>query len=119
MVWASPTERLHQEEQDKAHYNHLHQDLQPRAWGSPAYIKRLVGDKLDSRSRLVAKGYNKRFDVDFEETYSPVAMTKPNRILLSISAYYYYETWQIDVKMMFLNSFIEEEIYISKWVSCP
>ncbi|KAL0362116.1 UNVERIFIED_CONTAM: Copia protein [Sesamum calycinum] len=77
------------------------------------------GEMTTFQARLVAKGYNQRFDVDFEETYSPVAMAKSNRILLAISAYYYYETWQIYVKMTFLNGFIEEEIYISKWVSCP
>ncbi|KAL0354284.1 UNVERIFIED_CONTAM: Copia protein [Sesamum angustifolium] len=85
------------------------------------YKRKLKADgKMTTfKARLVAKGCNQRFDVDFEETYSPVAMAKSNQILLAISPYYYYETWQIDVKMMFLNSFIEEEIYISKWVSCP
>ncbi|KAL0451654.1 UNVERIFIED_CONTAM: Retrovirus-related Pol polyprotein from transposon TNT 1-94 [Sesamum latifolium] len=62
------------------------------------------------KARLVAKGYTQRPSVDFEKTYSPVAMAKSIRILLAISAYYDYEILQMDVKTMFLNSFIKEEI---------
>ncbi|KAL0448776.1 UNVERIFIED_CONTAM: hypothetical protein Slati_1434000 [Sesamum latifolium] len=52
--------------------------------------------------------------VDFEETYSPVAMAKSIRILLAIAAWYNYEIWQMDVKMAFLNGFIEEEIFMDQ-----
>ncbi|KAK4397548.1 Retrovirus-related Pol polyprotein from transposon RE2 [Sesamum angolense] len=64
--------------------------------------------------RLVPKGYTQRPGVDFEETYSPVAMAKSVRILLVIAALYDYEIWQMDVKMAFLNSFIEEEIFMDQ-----
>ena len=39
-------------------------------------------------------------------------MFKSIRILLSITTHYVYEIWQIDVKTAFLNSNLEEEIYI-------
>ncbi|KAL0416541.1 UNVERIFIED_CONTAM: Retrovirus-related Pol polyprotein from transposon TNT 1-94 [Sesamum latifolium] len=55
------------------------------------------------KARLVAKGYTQRPGVDFEETYSPVAMAKSIRIMLAIAAWYDYEIWQMDVKMTFLN----------------
>ena len=61
---------------------------------------------------LVAKGYTQKEGIDYEETFSLVAMLKSIRILLSIAAYYDYEIWQIDVKTTFLNGNLEEEIYM-------
>ncbi|KAK4403150.1 hypothetical protein Sango_1055700 [Sesamum angolense] len=50
----------------------------------------------------------------FEETFLPVAMGKSIRIMLAIEAWYDYEIWQMDVKMAFLNSFVEEKIYMDQ-----
>ena len=50
------------------------------------------------KARLVAKGFTQRHGVDYDETFSPVAMAKSIRILLAIAAYYDYEIWQMDVK---------------------
>ena len=47
-----------------------------------------------------------------KKTFSPVAMLKSIRILLSIDAYYDYEIWQMDVKTVFLNGNLDEEIYM-------
>lgn len=60
----------------------------------------------------MAKGYIQKEGIDYEETFSPVAMLKTIRILLSIVARYDYEIWQMDVKTVFLNSNLEEEIYM-------
>ena len=43
------------------------------------------------KARLVAKGYSQRQGIDYDETFSPVAMIKSIRILLTIAAYYDYE----------------------------
>ncbi|KAL0455152.1 UNVERIFIED_CONTAM: hypothetical protein Slati_0854400 [Sesamum latifolium] len=42
------------------------------------------GEVTAFKARLMAKGYTQRLGVDFEETYSPVAMAKSIRILLAI-----------------------------------
>ena len=60
----------------------------------------------------MAKGYSKKLGFDYEETFSPVAMIKSIRILLSIAAYYDYEIRQMNVKTAFLNSYLEENIYM-------
>ncbi|KAL0455909.1 UNVERIFIED_CONTAM: Retrovirus-related Pol polyprotein from transposon TNT 1-94 [Sesamum latifolium] len=70
------------------------------------------GEVTAFKARLVAKGYTQRPGVDFEETYSPVAMAKSIWILLTIAAWYDYE--RMDVKTAFLNGFVEEEIYMDQ-----
>ncbi|WRX11509.1 Reverse transcriptase [Theobroma cacao] len=66
------------------------------------------------KARLVAKGYKQRQGIDFEETFSPIAMLKSIRILLAIAAYHDYEIWQMDVKTSFLNGNLQEEVYMTQ-----
>jgi hypothetical protein len=41
-------------------------------------------------------------------------MLKSIWVLLAIAAYFDYEIWQMDVKTIFLNGNIEEEMYMMK-----
>ena len=43
-----------------------------------------------------------------------MAILKSIRILLAIAAYYDYEVWQIDVKTVFLNGNLSEEVYMTQ-----
>ena len=74
--------------------------------------KRGIDGEVETfKARLVAKGYTQKEGINYEETFSLVAMLKPIRILLSIATHYDYEIWQMDVKTSFLNGNLEEEIY--------
>ena len=64
------------------------------------------------KARLVAKEYTQKEGIDYKETFSPVAMLKSIKILLSIIAHYDYKIWQTDVKTAFLNGNLEEEIFM-------
>nr|GEX26026.1 retrotransposon protein, putative, Ty1-copia subclass [Tanacetum cinerariifolium] len=43
------------------------------------------------KARLIAKGYTQLYEVDYEETFSPVADIRAIRILISIAAFYDYK----------------------------
>ena len=62
----------------------------------------------------MAKGYTQKIEVDYKKTFSPIAMLKSIRILLSIVASLSYEIRQINVKTAFLNDDLEEEMYMSQ-----
>ncbi|GKD22989.1 retrotransposon protein, putative, ty1-copia subclass [Tanacetum coccineum] len=64
------------------------------------------------KARLVAKGYTQTYDVEYGETFSPVADIKGIRILIPIASFYDYEIWQMDVKMAFLNVHLSEDVYM-------
>jgi len=63
---------------------------------------------------LVAKGFKQIHGVDYNETFSPVAMIKSIQILLAIVAYHDYEIWQMDVKTAFLNGNLLEDVYMTQ-----
>ncbi|KAK4390380.1 Retrovirus-related Pol polyprotein from transposon TNT 1-94 [Sesamum angolense] len=66
------------------------------------------------KAKIVVKGNTQQPGVNSEETFSPMAMTNSMQIMLAIAALYDYEKLQMDVKMSFLNNFIEEEIYMDQ-----
>nr|GFA54784.1 zinc finger, CCHC-type [Tanacetum cinerariifolium] len=66
------------------------------------------------KARLVEKGYTETPWIDYEETFYPVADIRAIRILIAIVAYYDYEIWQMDVKTVFLNGYLNEEVYMEQ-----
>ena len=58
----------------------------------------MEGNVQTYKARLVAKGFRQKHGIDYDETFSPVAMLKSIRIMLAIAAYHDYEIWQMDVK---------------------
>ncbi|KAK8500241.1 hypothetical protein V6N12_041483 [Hibiscus sabdariffa] len=72
------------------------------------------GNVQTYNGRLVAKGFRQIHGVDYDETFSPVAMFKSIRILLVIAAFHDYDIWQMDVKTAFLNEKLEEDVYMTQ-----
>lgn len=94
-------------------------DLPPNAKvvGSKWLFKKKIdmdGNVHTYKARLVAKGFTRTYDVDYKETFSPIADIRAIRILLAISTYYDYEIWQMDVKTTFLNGRLDEDIYMAQ-----
>ncbi|KAK5785454.1 hypothetical protein PVK06_040043 [Gossypium arboreum] len=67
------------------------------------------------KARLVRKGYTQKECIDYDETFSPIAML--NSILILISIAVDYEILQMDVRKTFLNGFLDETIYMAQPIS--
>jgi hypothetical protein len=62
----------------------------------------------------VAQGYTQIEDLDFGETYAPVARLEAIRILLAYVCAHNIKLYQMDVKSAFLNGYIQEEVYMEQ-----
>jgi hypothetical protein len=65
-----------------------------------------------NKARLVAQGYNQVKDVDFGETFAHVTRLETIRILLAFAASKGFKLYQMDVKSVFINGVIQEEVYV-------
>ena len=74
----------------------------------------MEGNVVTCKARLVAKGYCQTQGVDYDETFSPVAMLKSIKILLAIATHYNYEIWKMDVKTTFLSVNLYEDVYMKQ-----
>ncbi|KAI3636627.1 hypothetical protein MIR68_005316 [Amoeboaphelidium protococcarum] len=75
--------------------------------------------KLDSsgqverfKARLVIQGFRQVKDVDYTETFAPVAKFNTIRMVIAIAAKYDMIIHQMDVNTAFLNGILNEEIYM-------
>ena len=62
------------------------------------------------KARLVATGFQQVQGVDYDDFFSLVAVLKSVWIMLAVVAF--YEIWKIDVKTVFFNGFLKEELYM-------
>ncbi|GJV41837.1 retrovirus-related pol polyprotein from transposon TNT 1-94 [Tanacetum coccineum] len=65
-------------------------------------------------ARLVATGYRQEEEIDFEESFAPVARIEAIRIFIAYVAYMNMTVFQIDVKTAFLNGILKEKVYMSQ-----
>ncbi|KAK2443774.1 putative mitochondrial protein [Trifolium repens] len=64
------------------------------------------GEVVRNKARLVAQDYNQQEDIDFTETFAPVARLEAIRLLLSYAVNNGITLYQMDVKSAFLNGVI-------------
>ncbi|KAK8631738.1 hypothetical protein V6N13_028518 [Hibiscus sabdariffa] len=108
-------------EMDSMSSNQVWTLVEPPEGIKPIGCKRVFKKKTDMdgnvqtyKGRLVAKGFRQIHGIDYDETFSPIAMFKSIRILLAIAAFHDYEIWQMDVKTAFLNGKLEEDVYMTQ-----
>ena len=63
---------------------------------------------------MVAQRYTQVEGFDFDESFAPVARLESIRILLSIACIMKFKLYQMDVKSVFLNRFLNEEVFVDQ-----
>ncbi|GJX82251.1 retrovirus-related pol polyprotein from transposon TNT 1-94 [Tanacetum coccineum] len=69
---------------------------------------------IRNKARLVAKGYAQEEGIDFEESFTPVACLEAVWIFVAYVAHKSFPIYQMDVKTVFLNGPLKEEVYVAK-----
>jgi hypothetical protein len=67
-----------------------------------------------NKAHLVAQGYSQVEGQDFGKTIAPVARLVAVRILLVFFVSKGFKLYQMDVKNVFLNSVIQEEVFVKQ-----
>jgi hypothetical protein len=75
--------------------------------------KDAAGVVVKHKARLVAKGYVQREGVDFDEVFAPMARLDSVRALVAVAAQQDWQLHHLDVKSAFLNSDLQEEVYVA------
>jgi hypothetical protein len=66
------------------------------------------------KARFVAQGFSQNEGIDYNETFAPVGRYSSIRSIPALSAQMGWCIHQMDVKIVFLNGIIEEEVYIEQ-----
>nr|GEZ37911.1 hypothetical protein [Tanacetum cinerariifolium] len=69
---------------------------------------------IQNKERLVAVGYSQQEEIDYDETFAPVARIEAIRLFLSYAAHKDFTVFQMDVKTAFLNEILKGEVYVAQ-----
>jgi hypothetical protein len=70
------------------------------------------GEIVRNKAHLVAQGFSQVEGLDFRETFAPVTCLEAIRILLAFSTSNRFKLYQMNVKSIFLNCVILEEVFV-------
>nr|GFB23005.1 hypothetical protein [Tanacetum cinerariifolium] len=69
---------------------------------------------IRNKARVIAIGYSQQEGIDYDETFSPVARIEAIRLFLAYAAHKDFTVFQMDVKTVFLNGILKEEVYVGQ-----
>ena len=62
----------------------------------------------------MAKGYAQKYDIEFEETFSPISKMAIVREVISLATSKRWNLHQMDMKNAFLSGDLEEKVYMDQ-----
>jgi hypothetical protein len=71
-----------------------------------------AGEIVKHKARLVACGFVQQEGIDFDDVFAPVARMESVPLLLALAAQEGWQVHHMDVKSVFLNVDLKEEVYI-------
>ena len=78
-----------------------------------------IGNIKRYKAKLIAKGFIQNEGVDYKETFSPVYKKDSFRIIMTLVTHFDLELQQMDMKTVFLNGDLEEEVYMKQLNDSP
>nr|GEZ27214.1 copia protein [Tanacetum cinerariifolium] len=69
---------------------------------------------IQNKARIVAVRYFQHEGIDYDETFAPVAQIEVIRLFLAYATHKDFAVFQMDVKTMFLNVILKEEVYVGQ-----
>jgi hypothetical protein len=71
-----------------------------------------AGAIVTHKARLVARRFVQQEDIDFDDTFAPVARMESIRLLFALAAQEDWHVHHMNVKSAFLNDDLKEEVYV-------
>lgn len=112
-LWRDAYLREYQTLQEKEVFDVVHKDSVPADCKIvQTRIVATVKPNGDKKIRCVAKGFQQRPGMDFEEVSAPTVRSATVHAVLALTMNQKKAVRQIDVRAAFLNAFLREEVYV-------
>ena len=72
------------------------------------------GNVQKHKEKMVARGFTQQPNIEFTETFAPVACMDTIKTILAIVSQKKWHVYQMDVKSTFLKGYLEEEVYVEQ-----
>jgi hypothetical protein len=66
------------------------------------------------KTRFVARGFNQKEGIDYEETFAPITRYTSIQTIIALASVLGWKLHQMDAKTTFLNGKIEHEVFVEQ-----